>query len=114
MTEKILCKHFGSCAQDLPLSFSIDVEKSLVEIQVEHFDSFLITHLITRVLPERGVGRAWRDDETGWTPPSSEWQIHICLAGVLYRLGLTKLGSWCGGGWSVALFPLNAQKGPRR
>ena len=103
--EKYL-KHFMSCLPDAMFQISIDVEKRLVTIASEAFDSSLVGWLVTQILPDQHGIKVYREDDAGWHPPRPTYDLRVRIGGeggVEMDAEVVRLSASTGGGVAVTL-----------
>ena len=103
--EKYL-KHSMSCLPDAMFRITIDVEKRVVTIASQDFDSSLIGWLVTQILPEQHGIKVYREDDAGWHPPRPTYDLRVRIGGeggIEMDAEVVRLSSAVGGGLAVHL-----------
>lgn len=93
MSEKLLMKHMGSCAPDLPLEYRIVESAKMVRVKAEQFDAAHLYQLAL-YLKERNIDLI-HDDNAGWVPPRPTWRMMLdigykprsCQVGLCHKCG---------------------------
>ncbi len=94
MKSTVTLKHSMSCLDDLEVQVDIDPERLEVILELEHFDSCLVAHCVTQLLPERGVRAYWDDSKKRgetWLTPGSTYQLFVLFGGRRHKAQVVRL-----------------------
>jgi hypothetical protein len=90
-TLKLWVKHTGSCLPDVGFEVEIDEQRKRVVVKTEAFDSALVAHLITVILPTDAGVVAFRDDSIGWVKPPAPYSLELQFGGQRFEASVVKL-----------------------
>lgn len=99
-------KHSGSCLPDSLFRVTVDPDRFLVTITSNAFDSHMLGWLVTQILPDEYGIKAYREDDSGWTPPPAPYDLRIQIgdkAGIELEAQVVRLSTAIGGGVAVRL-----------
>ena len=105
-------KHSFSCLPDAQFEIDIDDASRVVTITSKAMDSYLLSRLVTQILPDEHGIVAYRDDDAAWLAPPLPYALRVRIGGPRgIELGaqVVRLAGALGGALSVRLSELPAK-----